>query len=105
MIPNRRTKRRSKNVDSRLKISGMTKKGSFLNGSTRGPNNGRGHTYGSIRNPNYLRAKTSGCLIKDFRHDEKGVTPKCFYQGSAVLKRFGFPIEDFGNDGRGGRHP
>ncbi len=37
MIPNRRTKRRSKNVDSRLKISGMTKKGSFLNGSTRGP--------------------------------------------------------------------
>jgi hypothetical protein len=33
-----------------------------------------------------LWTKTSGCLIKDFRHDEKGVTPKCFYQGSAVFK-------------------
>jgi len=26
MVPNRRTKRKSKNVDSRLKISGMTEK-------------------------------------------------------------------------------
>jgi len=34
MIPNRRTKRRSKNVDSRLKISGMTREEtSFLSGS------------------------------------------------------------------------
>ena len=38
MITNRKTKRKSKNLDSRLKISGMTKKGSFLNGSTRGLN-------------------------------------------------------------------
>jgi len=33
-----KNQRRNKNVDSRLKISGMTKKGSFLNGSTRGLN-------------------------------------------------------------------
>ena len=48
MVPNRRTKRKSKNVDSRLKISGMTEKsrhpGDFraafslpLNASIRGP--------------------------------------------------------------------
>jgi len=37
-----------KYMDSRLKISGMTKKeASFLNGSTRGLNNGREHFYGS----------------------------------------------------------
>jgi hypothetical protein len=29
------------------------------------------------------------------------VTPEWFYQGSTVLKRFGFPIKDFGNDGGG----
>jgi len=27
------------------------------------------------------------------------VTPEWFYEGSTVLKRFGFPIKDFGNDG------
>ncbi len=64
MIPNGRTKRRNKNVDSRLKISGMTEGASLLSGSTRGLNN--------------LRAKTSGCLIKNFRHDEKG-NPRLFF--------------------------
>ena len=38
------------------------------------------------------------------------VTPECLYQGSTVLKqkkkqKLGFPIKNFGNDERGGRHP
>jgi len=32
------------------------------------------------------------------------VTPAIFKPGSMVLKAFGFPIKDFGNDG-GKRHP
>jgi len=41
---------------------------------------------GSIRNLNYLRARIFGFLIKDFRHDERGVTPECLCQGSTVFK-------------------
>ncbi len=36
-----------------------------------------------IRGPQHLntkeKAKTSGCLIKDFRHDGRGVIPECLY--------------------------
>ena len=39
------------------------KEGSFLNVSTRGLN--------------YLKTRIFGFPIKDFRHDEKGVTPEC----------------------------
>ncbi len=54
MIPNRRTKRRSKNVDSRLKISGMTREEtSFLNGSTRVSTLFSSPLNDSTRSPNY----------------------------------------------------
>ena len=74
MITNRKTKRRSKNLDSRLKISGMTEKDvvtpaifkpflacpwMYLSGIQK-----------------YL--KTFECLIKDFRHDERGGFPPEF---------------------------
>ena len=133
-------KEKSKNVDSRQKLSGMTKKGmSPLNVSIillslipewfyEESKNGRRHLYGS-------KKKKHGCLIKDFRHDERGVIPEWFYQQSGTIrakstyrllffvaamtllichpgstrnlnylraKAFGFPIEDFGNDGGGG---
>ena len=79
-----------KDVDSRLKISGMTKKGchpwtplsfpclSFLNDSIRNLNNRTGNPL---------------CIFSP-----KSVTSECFYQGSTVFKAFGFPIKDFGND-------
>jgi len=44
-----------------------------------------------IRNLNYLRAKSMDSHLL--------VTPAIFKPGSTVLKAFGFPIEDFGNDG------
>ena len=54
-----------KYMDSRLKISGMTKKeASFLNGSTRGLNNGREHFYGSKK-----KKQKRGFPIKDFGND------------------------------------
>jgi len=56
MVHNERTKRKSKNVDSRLKISGMTKKGSFLNGSTRGPQYLKAFGFPPPRHPGNLQA-------------------------------------------------
>jgi len=42
---------------------------------------------GSIRNLNYLRARTSGFPIKDFGNDKKrGVIPECIYQESKLFK-------------------
>ena len=41
---------------------------------------------GSIRNLNYLRARTSGFPIKDFGNDKKGVIPEWFYEGSKLFK-------------------
>ncbi len=50
-----------------------------------------------------LWTKTSGCLIKDFRHDERSVTPEwalslllsvipeCMYQESILLKSIWIP--------------
>jgi len=61
-----------------------------------------------------LWTKTSGCLIKDFRHDEgrsSTLSGLCrfFYpsflnaciRNPYYLKAFGFPIKDFGNDEKG----
>jgi len=67
----------------------MTREGSFLNGSTRGLN--------------YLRAKNMDSHLL--------VTPAIFKPGSRSIekpkkkKKFGFPIKDFGNDRKRGRHP
>ncbi len=75
----------------------MTEEASFLNGSIRNLNNGRGHPYGSKKKEKSKnvdsRLKISGmtdegeCLIKNLRV----VTPECFYQGSMVFKSIWIP--------------
>ena len=67
---------------------------------------------GSTRNPNYLRAKISG-FPPEFRNDEKEASPlngsiilrssprQSSSRGPQYLNAYGFPIEDFENDGRG----
>ena len=98
-----------KNLDSRLKISGMTGKGgrhpwaplssrclSFLNVFIAPYSSPRRLP---SRGPQYLKAY--GCLIKDFRHDKKeGSFLNVSTRGLNYLKTriFGFPIKDFGND-------
>jgi len=74
----------------------MTAGVAFLNGSTRGLN--------------YLRAKISG-FPPEFRNDEKEAAPlngsitlrssprQSLSRGPWFLNAYGFPIEDFGNDG------
>ena len=61
-----------------------------------------------VRNLNNLRAKTSGCLIKDFRHDKKegsflNVFVRDLNNGrrrpyGSKKKNSGFPTKNFGND-------
>ena len=63
----------SSSVDSRLKISGMTREeASLLNDPIASYSSPR---QSLSRGPQYLKQKKKqkhGCLIKDFRHDEKG---------------------------------
>jgi len=72
-----KTKEKRKSMDSRLKISGMTREGaSLLNVFVRDLNNGRRRPYGS-------KKKKHGFPIEDFGNDERGgVTPEWFYEGS-----------------------
>ena len=74
-----KNQRKSKNVDSRLKISGMTKKGgrhSWMPLSSPSPS----FLNASIRNLNYLRTKISGCPPK-FQAWERGKP----FRGDSIL--------------------
>ena len=79
MVHNERTKRKKQKRGFPIKNFGNDGGDGFLNGSTRNLNNGRRHLYGS-------KKKKHGCLIKDFRHDERGVIPEWFYQQSGTIR-------------------
>jgi len=74
-----KNQRKSKKRGFPIKTFGNDGGEGFLNGSTRNLNNGRRHLYGS-------KKKKHGCLIKDFRHDERGVIPEWFYQQSGTIR-------------------
>ena len=79
MVHNERTKRKKQKRGFPIKNFGNDGGDGFLSGSTRNLNNGRRHLYGS-------KKKKHGCLIKDFRHDERGVIPEWFYQQSGTIR-------------------
>ncbi len=86
--------RKSKSMDSRLKISGMTKK-EGRHPWTPLPSRCLSFLSVSIRNLNYLRAKASGFPIKDFGNDCGGGFPPKFQ----AWRRGGrFPTKNLEND-------
>mgnify|MGYP007011708843 CR=1 FL=1 len=88
-----KNQRRRKNLDSRLKISGMTREGGeFLSVFIRGLNYLRAKNMDShllvtpaIFKPGSTVLKTSGCLIKNFRHDKK-TSPRSERDGLESLR-------------------
>ncbi|HQE26076.1 MAG TPA: hypothetical protein PKZ70_08715, partial [Candidatus Atribacteria bacterium] len=52
---------------------------------------------------NYEARNDTSSVIPEWFYHLLFVTPAIFKPGSMVLKAFGFPIKDFGNDGGRGR--